>query len=66
MDIRELPDWLERIARDVRSGDWTESSAAVFLTHSADGRIMTISPFGNENAVTELLKEALEGRPRRQ
>lgn len=54
----DLPGKLEELARQMRCGDYTESSAAVLLTRCAESGFMTVCAFGTKEECDALLIEA--------
>lgn len=53
----DLPDHLEKIVSEMRSGDLGSASAAVLVTRDADSGLLFIHQFGHDS---KLLKEAYE------
>jgi hypothetical protein len=51
-----LPELLERCAKEMRVGDYTESSEALLITRDKETGIITFVPWGEED--TGLLQEA--------
>lgn len=60
--LTNLPDELESLARQMRAGDFTESTAAILLLRDAEIGLMTICPFGPKNLCNDLLREAADVR----
>lgn len=60
-----LPDMLEEIARQMRSGDYSPCVEAVLVTRDMETDILTISPWGDRTGCVEQAATLMEKLDRR-